>query len=172
MRQTEAQLLARDDRGAHLAEVLVAAGMIAVHVRVDDELDRLRRELLDGGGDLVAQRRELRVDHEDAVGPDEHADGAALAVERVELVGDLVGLDLDLAEILAALGVRKAGSRHQCNEDECVSERSHSDLHWKLNRICCKVQQVGGGGNSWNRFRYRLHLRSIVRVLSRGGAAG
>ena len=111
MGQTEAQLLARDDGRAHLAEVLVAAGVIAVHVRVHDELDRLRRELLDGGGDLVAQRRELRVDHEDAIGPDQDADGPALTFERVELVGHLGGFDLDLAEIRPTLRIGERGRR-------------------------------------------------------------
>ena len=41
MRQAIAQLGTRDDGRAHLAEVFVAAGVIAVHVRVDQELDRL-----------------------------------------------------------------------------------------------------------------------------------
>ena len=83
--------------------------MVAVHVGVDDELDRLRRELLDRGGDLVAQRGELRVDHEDAVGSEQDTDRASLAIERVELVGDLVGLDFNLAEILSALRVGDGG---------------------------------------------------------------
>ena len=125
MREAEAQLLARDDRRAHLAEVLVAAGVVAVQVRVHDELDRLRRELLDRGGDLVAQRRELRVDHEDAIGPDQDADGPALAVERVELVGDLVGFDLNLAEILPALRVGDGGRQHEGAEGEDESNGCH-----------------------------------------------
>ena len=125
VRQAVAQLLARDDDGAHLAEVLVAAGVIAVHVGVDDELDRLRRQALDRGGDLVAERRELRVDHEYAIRAEQHADRPALAVERVELVGDLVGLDLDLAEVRRALGVRRRGAHHQCSQEHCNSGSSH-----------------------------------------------
>ena len=43
--------------------------------------------------------RELRIDHQHAVRTGQHADRAALAVERVEVAGDLVRLDLDLAHI-------------------------------------------------------------------------
>ena len=46
-----------------------------------------------------AQRRELSVHHEDAVRARQHANRAALAVERVEVVGEFGGLDLYLAEI-------------------------------------------------------------------------
>ena len=116
MRQTKAQLLARDDGGAQLAEVLVTAGVVAVHVRIHDELDRLRREAFDRGDDLVAQRRELGVHHEHAIGPEQDANGPSLAVKRVELVGDPVGFDFDLAEIGRALRVRKHGTKHQCPE--------------------------------------------------------
>jgi hypothetical protein len=79
----------------------------------DHELDGLRRDLLDGRGNFLAQRRELRVDHEDTVRPDEHANGASLAFECVELVGHLGGLDFDLAEI-GGLGV---GERRTERED-------------------------------------------------------
>ena len=79
-------LVAEDDR-AHLAEVLVPAGVIGVHVGVDEEADRLGRELLDRSDDLVGQRRELVVDEEDAVGAGEDADVPAGALE----IGDLAG---------------------------------------------------------------------------------
>ena len=72
---------------AQLAEVLVAAGVVAVHVRVDEIPDAAVGDLLDRRDDLVGERRELRVDHEHAVGPGEHADRAALSFERVEVRG-------------------------------------------------------------------------------------
>ncbi len=40
-------------------------------------------------------------------GPVEHADRAALSVERVEVVGQFGGLDLDLAEVLLTLRLRR-----------------------------------------------------------------
>jgi hypothetical protein len=132
VRQAEAQLFARDDGGAHLAEVLVAPGVVAMQVGVDDELDRLRRQLLDGGGDLVAERRELRVHHEHAVGADQHADRPALPLQRVELVGDLVRLDFHLAEVLPALRGCDGGAEDRCAERKEESNGSHDcDLHRK-----------------------------------------
>ena len=60
MRQAVAQLGTRDDSRAHLAEVLVPAGVIAMHVSVDHEFDGLASgNLFDGRGDLPAQGREL-----------------------------------------------------------------------------------------------------------------
>ena len=102
--------------------------MVAVQVGVDDELDRLRGELLDRRGDFLAQRRELRVDHEDAIGADQDADRSALAVERVELVGHLVGFDLDLAEILPALCVCDGRRQHEGAEGEDESNGFHGEL--------------------------------------------
>ena len=75
------------DHDAELAEVLVAARVIAVDVSVDEEPDAAVGDLLDRRDDLVGERRELAVDEEDAVGSDERANRAALALERVEVVG-------------------------------------------------------------------------------------
>ena len=77
----------------------VAAGVIAVEVRVDQILDRQRRDRFDGGLDLVVQRRELAVHHDDAVGADRDRDVAALAFEHIGVVAEIGGLDLDLGEI-------------------------------------------------------------------------
>ena len=56
---------------------------------VDQELDPPIGDLLDRRHDLFSQRRELGVDHEHPVGADQRADYPALALERVEVVGEL-----------------------------------------------------------------------------------
>ncbi len=113
MSQSPAELIARENGGAHLCEILVAAGVVAVHVGVHHEADRFVGNLVDGRGDLLRERRELRVHHEDSFRPDEHADGAALAFERVEIVADLGGLDLHFAEVrLRGLRI-DGGSEHR-----------------------------------------------------------
>src|SRR6185369_3534813 len=63
---------------AVLLEIRHATGMVAVEVSQDRVLDRQRRDRLDGGLDLVAERRELRVHHKDAVGADRNRDVATL----------------------------------------------------------------------------------------------
>src|SRR5205814_7554244 len=92
---------------AHLDEVRVPSRVVAVQVRVRDEADRGRADLPDRGDDLVGERRVLRVDHEDAVRPGEHANAPAGRVlvarvragrsgEQIEVGRDLLGEDLDL----------------------------------------------------------------------------
>ena len=114
MSQPIAQFIAREDGDAHVREILVAAGVIAVHVGVHQEANRLVGNLMDGRGDLLRQRRELRVHHEDSIRPDQHADSAALAFERVEIVADLGGLDFHFAEIgLRSLRIDGGGEHRE-----------------------------------------------------------
>ena len=83
-----------------------------------------------GGHDLVRERRELRIDHEDAVGPGQHADHAALSVERVEVVGDLGGLDFNGLEVrLGRCGRRltRRGLRAQTRRPRQATRASTSD---------------------------------------------
>jgi len=54
--------------------------------------------------DLVRERRVLVVHEEHAVRPGRNADVAAGAGQHPEAVGDLLGLDLDLAEVLLGGG--------------------------------------------------------------------
>jgi hypothetical protein len=49
--------------------------------------------------DLLAERRELRIDHAARRRARQHADRAALPFEGVEISRDLRGLDLHLAEV-------------------------------------------------------------------------
>ena len=89
-----------------LGEALVAARVVAVPVRVEDELHRLRRDRGDRGLDLRRERRVLVVDQEHGVGADREPQVAAGAGQHVDAVRDRLGPDLDLAEV--PLGVRPA----------------------------------------------------------------
>ena len=66
-----------DDGRPFLAQVLVAAGVVAMPMGVDDEADRLVAQLPDGGENLLAERRELIVDQIHAIRPGRHPDVAA-----------------------------------------------------------------------------------------------
>ena len=114
MSQPPAQFVTRKDGHTHLREVLVAAGVIAMHMSVHHEPDRLVGNLMDGRGNLLRQGRELRIHHEGSVRSYEHSDGAPLAFERVEAVGHLSGLDFHFAEIgLRSLGVNGGGEHRE-----------------------------------------------------------
>ena len=88
-----------DDGDAVLGERFVAAGMVAMKMRVDEIFDRLVRNRRNRGLDLVMQRRELAVDHDDPVFRHRHGDVSALAFEHIDVVAEIGGLDLDLGEI-------------------------------------------------------------------------
>src|SRR5690606_35240648 len=81
-------------------QVRVAAGVIAVMMRVDDVADRLVGELPDRGEDLVGERSELRVDDQHAVVADLHGNVAAGPDEHVDIVAHLKRPDLDGVEVL------------------------------------------------------------------------
>jgi len=124
MGQAMAQFGTRDDGGAHLAEILVAASVIAVHVRIDQEADRLAAgNLLDRGRDLFAQGGKLAVHHEHAIGTGEHANRTTRAVERVKIIRQLVGLDLYLG--IVGLRLREQGRRGQSSQREIAAWNSH-----------------------------------------------
>ena len=93
--KAEPDIVVRHDRDAVLGEVVVSAGVVAVEMGVDHVLDRQGRDRLDRSLDLVGERRELAVDHDDAVGADGDGDVAALAFQHVGLVAKVGGLDLD-----------------------------------------------------------------------------
>ena len=82
-----------------LANSFVPAGVVAVIMRVDQIFDR---QVGDGGDrrlDLVVQRRVLAVDHDDARLGDGDRDVSTLALQHVDVVAEVGGLDLDLGEI-------------------------------------------------------------------------
>ena len=90
-----AHVLLRDD-SAFLAEHGITPDVVAVVVRVQDELERARIECRQRRANLVGQALELVVDDENAVRSDARADVAALAFEHVDVARDLCGLDLDV----------------------------------------------------------------------------
>jgi hypothetical protein len=77
----------RDDHAAGLAQRLVAADVVAVVVRVDDEPHRPLVDLADRRQQLVGQRLQLIVDDEHAVLPGRHGDVAAPALDHGDGVG-------------------------------------------------------------------------------------
>ena len=93
------QFLARQDRCTQLGEVFVSARVIRVYVRINHKSNRRGRNLLDRGDDFAGQRSKFRVHDEHTVRTREHANRAALSLERVEIVSELRRFDLDLAEV-------------------------------------------------------------------------
>src|SRR2546428_14037298 len=87
---------------------------------VDQEANAAVRDLLDGGDDFVAERSELRVNHQDSVRTGQHADHAALPFEGVEIPRDLRRLDLNLAHVR-----RLRLDAEACCEHEADNQRSH-----------------------------------------------
>ena len=103
-RQALPDVFLGDDRHAILGEGLVTAGVVAMIMGVDQIFDRQIGDGGDHGLDLVMERRELAVDHDDAVLCQCHGDVPAntsrhLALEHVDVVAEVGGLDLDLGEI-------------------------------------------------------------------------
>ena len=94
-------------------EVLVAAGVVAVHVRVDEVLDRGVGDLADRGDDPVGHLGKLRVHEEHAIGADQRAHPPPLAVDRVEVVAELGRRDLDrlLGLLRGGCGWRESAER-------------------------------------------------------------
>ena len=115
--EPRAQFGTRHDHDAHLAEILVAARVIAVHVRVDEEADAAVGDLLDSCHDLVGERSELRIDHEHAIGSGKHANPSARSFQRVQVAGDFCRLDLRLAEIRRLSGDPRRGQNYRGRHD-------------------------------------------------------
>jgi hypothetical protein len=67
--QAIAQIFAGHNGDTHLAKILIVAGVIAVEVRINDELDREGGNFADGGDDLLSQRGKLIVHHKNPIGP-------------------------------------------------------------------------------------------------------
>ena len=59
MFKTRTQLVATENRNAQFGEVFIAAGVIAMHMRIDQEADWFVRDLLDGRHQSVGERRKL-----------------------------------------------------------------------------------------------------------------
>jgi uncharacterized protein YehS (DUF1456 family) len=58
----------------------------------------------------------LRIDQQHAFRSSQHADRAALALKRVEIVRKLSRFDFDLAEVRALLGLDARGGEKDCGD--------------------------------------------------------
>src|SRR5690349_1299721 len=95
-----------------------------MHMRVHHETDGTVGNFLDGRHDLVRQRRELGVYHENPVRTRQHADNTARSIERVEIVGDLSALDLDLAVVLLRLPLTNRRNGVRGYDGQCRTRKS------------------------------------------------
>jgi len=103
----------RDNDRAVLGKGFVPAGVVAMIVRVDEIFDRQVRDNSNGGLDLVMQRRELAVHHDDPFFRHRHG-MLPPGFEHVAVVAEVAGLDLDLGKIRrrrcrGRRGLRQAG---------------------------------------------------------------
>jgi len=89
-----AHVLVGDDDRAVAAEDGVAARVVAVPVRIEDEAHRLRRHRRDGLLQLRRHGRDLIVDEEHAGIADGERDVSARAGDEVEALGQLLRLEL------------------------------------------------------------------------------
>jgi len=111
-----ADVIVSDDRGL-LLKICVAAGVVAVKVRVDDEPHRLIGDALERGLDLLGEWRVLIVDNHDAIFPHRGTDVASGALQHVDTAGNLGHFDLNLAEVLVLSG-DKSGQREKARDRE------------------------------------------------------
>ncbi len=93
-----------DDQGALAAQVLVAAGVIAVPVGVEHEADRPGLDRRHRRLDLLGQRRELIVDQEHSVLAGRDPDVAPLPDQHVDARRHRHRLDDDLLRLLRRRG--------------------------------------------------------------------
>ena len=98
--QALAHILMRHDDAPGLAEVFVAAGMVAVPVGVQYELYWLVGQCLDGRIDLRRHWGVLVVDHEHGIIADGQAEITACAKHHVRGWREFLGFDLCFVEIL------------------------------------------------------------------------
>ena len=122
--QTLCDILMRRHDGTILGEALVAARMVAMEMRVDEIADRLLRDGCDRRRDLVMQRRELAVDHDDAVVAHRGGDVAAHAFDHVGPVPEIGGLHLHLG--IVGLGIGLACHEQEQTQNRCRNLRSCS----------------------------------------------
>ena len=91
----DSNALMGDDHRTHLGKYCVAADVIIVHVRVYQETDGGIRYRSNGRHNLIAERRELIVNENDAVLTDRHADVPALASDLVDAASNVMDCDVD-----------------------------------------------------------------------------
>ena len=91
----QAHVVVREDEHTQFREILVAADVIRVDMRVDQETDLGVRDRGHCRDDAVGDGRELVVHEQHAVRPHEHADVPAgrRSLEHVDVAGDVDGLE-------------------------------------------------------------------------------
>jgi hypothetical protein len=115
-----AHVVVRHDQRARLGEFFVAAGVVAVPVRIEDELNRLRGDRCNRSLDLWRERRVLIVDEEDRVRTDRKPQIATGSCHHVDAVGELFGLDFDLTEILLRVRNANRAKRSEHNQHAAI----------------------------------------------------
>jgi hypothetical protein len=97
--------------------MFVPAGVIAVIMGVEDELQSAGIDLLDRGFNFRRKRRELVIDNENSVGPDRYADVAARSGEHINVPGNMRRFDLNFREVLLLLRASESQKRKQSDNE-------------------------------------------------------
>ena len=128
-----AHVFLRDDHRARLAEGVVAAGVIAVQVRVDHELHRLVAEHGDRGADFRRHVGELVVDDGGAIDAHRETHVAAAADEHVDARCQADGFDLHVRAAPASRAAewRRRHLRVRAREPAAATrDREQNLLSW------------------------------------------
>ena len=73
------------DRHAQFCEVLVASGVIGVHVRIHEKSDWCWRQRLQRSDDAIGYCRRLRIHQENPVGPYKSGGASTLAINAINI---------------------------------------------------------------------------------------
>jgi hypothetical protein len=123
----------QDDFGVGGEHGLIAAGVVPVVMRVEDEADRLVADALHLGQNLRVVLRELVVDQEHALVRGQHGDVAAAADDDVEAVGDLFERELGGLLVLRPGKPKARGGQNDRNRTE------HSRSIARPDRVTCRL---------------------------------
>ena len=93
-------IIVTENRCTHAAKIFVAAGMIRVHMRIDEEPDGRIRDIANRVHDLVGQRRVLIIDQENAGCADEKSDISTAAFNLADVASHRMNRHNNVVEIL------------------------------------------------------------------------
>ena len=113
----------RDDLGGRGPEDDIARRVVAVMMRVDEEVDLALRHVLQVAERDCRRVLKLRIDDDDAVGRHEHADGAAAAAEHADVAAQRI--ERGLRRLRAAVWRERAA--RSVREQPRTSRKSHGD---------------------------------------------
>jgi hypothetical protein len=120
----------RDDHRAGLAQRLVAAGVVAVPVSVDDVLDVAAARAAHGREDLGVERRVLRVDEHGPIRTGRQPDIAAVAHQHEDVAGELLRLDRNGRRVLLCQCRHAAQGRRDAEHQVLVDHALVPPLAW------------------------------------------